>query len=180
MSTREKRYKTKRPTHNLEICTKKRRWWRWHEMPGNEDNYLLLVLITYCCLLAAAATTAGAPFAFQYWWGSGHLLRKREKEKRGKEKKEKRRKEKRKKKKKRTGKKKNRWKEEKSKKGNIGKGRMVPTWLVGLEPPDPLPKWSPCATVIQTLAQWWSVRWNSRETMVSNSTIPKQNSSSTY
>ena len=59
-------------------------------MPGNEDNYLLLVLITYCCLLAAAAaTTAGAPFAFQYWWGSGISFKKKgkgEKMNRGKEK----------------------------------------------------------------------------------------------
>ena len=38
------------------------------------------------------------------------------------------------------GEKKKRRKEEKSTKGNIGKGRLVPACLVGLEHPEPLPK----------------------------------------
>ena len=33
--------------------------------------------------------------------------------------------------------------EEKSKIGNIGKGRLVPTCLVGLEPQDPYPNGAP-------------------------------------
>ena len=79
-----------------------------------------------------------------YLWGSGKRG-KEETEERGKEEKGKRRIGER-----RNGEKKNRGKEEKR---HIRKGRLVPTCLVGLEPPDPMPKWSPCATVIQTLAQ---------------------------
>ena len=72
----------------------------------------------------------GAPFAFQYWWGLGHLLRKGGKEKRrmGEKRKEE------------LG---ERRKGEKSKEGNIGKGRMVATCLVGLAPSEPLPKSRP-------------------------------------
>ena len=152
---------------------------KWGQLSPSGSDHLLL-LACCCCYYCRGA------LCLPILVGLGTSFKKKgkgEKKNKGKKKKiekEKREKEKRKKKKKRTGKKKNRWKEEKSKKGNIGKGRMVPTCLVGLEPPDPMPKWSPCATVIQTLAQWWSVRWNSRETMVSNSTIPKHNSSSTY
>ena len=58
-------------------------------------------------------------------------VRIRGKEEKGKEEKEKRGK-------KRKGEKKNRGKEEKRKHEELG--RMVPTWLVGLEPPESLPK----------------------------------------
>ena len=68
----------------------------------------------------------GAPFAFQYWWGLGHLLRKREKKKTGKGEKGKRERRKGEKEKKGKGEKEKRRKREKeeygkeeSKKGNM-------------------------------------------------------------
>ena len=80
----------------------------------------------------------------------GHLLRKREKEKREKREKEKREKEKRRKRgqeKRRIGEKKKRVKRE-----TLGKVEWYLHDWWGLSPLTPC-KWSPCATVIQTLAQ---------------------------
>ena len=107
---------------------------------------------------------SGVPFAFKYWWGSVHQLgkgekkkgerRKREKKKRGKGEKKNRGKEE--KEKKRKGEKKNRKKGEsrkgekkkrrKRRIGEEGKRKRVKreTCLVGLQPPEPLPKWCPC------------------------------------
>ena len=99
---------------------------------------------------------AGASFTFHYWWGLGHLLvkgekkkkRKGEKKNRGKEEKGKRKREENEKRTKGEEKRKRRnvKKKKRGKKETLGKEK-VPICLVGIESPEPLPKWRSCSQV---------------------------------
>ena len=94
---------------------------------------------------------AGTSFAFKYLWGSVYKLGKgeiRTGEKKKKGKRIKRRTGGRRKGERRKGEKKHRGKggkkkRRKSEKRNIGKIRLMPTCLLGLEPPEPLPNRRP-------------------------------------